>query len=99
MTQSPETAHQPPQPHTNGHAANGTATVAVAKPPFVAVQNGWLKRQRGQAVRMRLQRGEVIAGVVEADDSSTLALRVPGHPATALVFKHSIAYLVPAGAH
>ena len=97
MDQLPETAHHRPQPSTHGHGANGTAPVAVAKPPFVAVQNGWLKRQQGQAVRIRLQSGEVITGVLEADDSYTLALRIPGAAETALVYKHSIEYLVPAG--
>ena len=97
MGSSTETTHQRPQPHTNGHAATGSATVAVAKPPFVAVQNGWLKRLRGQRVSIRLQSGETIAGVLVGDDSYTLELRIPGHTETALVFKHSIAYLVPAG--
>ena len=99
MDQSPETAHQHPKPHANGHAANGTATVAVAKPPFVSVQNGWLKRMRGQGISVRLQSGELITGVLEADDSYTLALRIPGAEETALVYKHSIAYLVPATKH
>ena len=97
MDQSSETAHPRPQPHANGHTANGSATVAVAKPPFVAVQNGWLKRLRGQRVSIRLQSGEMIVGVLVGDDSYTLELRIPGHTETALVFKHSIAYLVPAG--
>ena len=38
---------------------------------------------------------EGIRGVLEGDDSYTLRLRIPGHDATALVYKHSIAYLVP----
>ena len=97
MDPSPEAAHQRPQPHANGHATNGVATVAMAKPPFVAVQNGWLKRLRGQRVSLRLQSGETIAGVLVGDDSYTLELRIPGHTETALVFKHSIEYLVPAG--
>ena len=97
MDQSPEKAHQRLQPQANGHTANGVATVAVAKPPFVAVQNGWLKRLRGQRVSIRLQSGETIAGVLVGDDSYTLELRIPGHTETALVFKHSIEYLVPAG--
>ena len=97
MDQSPETTSRRPQPSANGHSANGTAPVAMAKPPFVAVQNGWLKRQRGQAVSIRLQSGEVMTGVLEADDSYTLALRIPGAAETALVYKHSIEYLVPAG--
>ena len=96
MGSSTETTHQRPQPHTNGHAANGTATVAVAKPPFVSVQNGWLKRMRGQGISIRLRSGEVLSGVLEADDSYTLALRIPGHAETALVYKHSIEVLVPA---
>ena len=97
MDHLPETARHRPQPSANGHAANGAARVVVAKPPFVAVQNGWLKRQQGQAVSIRLQSGEVITGVLEADDSYTLALRIPGDAETALVYKHSIEYLVPAG--
>ncbi len=96
MDQSPETAHQHPKPHTNGHAANGVATVTMAKPPFVAVQNGWLKRLRGQRVSLRLQSGETIVGVLVGDDSYTLELRIPGHAETALVYKHSIEVLVPA---
>ena len=96
MGQSTETNHQRPQPHANGHATNGVATVAVAKPPFVAVQNGWLKRMRGQGISIRLQSGELITGVLEADDSYTLALRIPGAEEIALVYKHSIEVLVPA---
>ncbi len=94
MGQSTETKHQRPQPHTNGHTANGATTIAVAKPPFVAVQNGWLKRMRGRGIRLQLQSGEVMTGVLEADDSYTLALRIPGAEETALVYKHSIEYLV-----
>ena len=97
MSQPPETARQRSEQSANGHAANGVATVAVAKPPFVAVQNGWLKRLRGQRVSLRLQSGETIAGVLVGDDSYTLELRIPGHAETALVFRHSIEYLVPAG--
>jgi sRNA-binding regulator protein Hfq len=63
--------------------------------PFVAVQNRWLKGMRGKAIRIQLGSGQVIAGVLEGDDSYTLALRIPGHPETALVYKHSIEYLVP----
>ena len=97
MSQPPEAARQRPEQSANGHAANGVATLAVAKPPFVAVQNGWLKRMRGQRVSIRLQSGEMIVGVLVGDDSYTLELRIPGHTETALVFKHSIEYLVPAG--
>ena len=97
MDQRPETTRPRPQPSANGYGADGTAPVAVAKPPFVAVQHGWLKRQRRQAVSIRLQSGEVMTGVLEADDSYTLALRIPGSAETALVYKHSIEYLVLAG--
>ena len=98
MDQSPKTANRHrPQPSANGHSANGTAPVAVTKPPFVAVQNGWLKLQLRQAVSIRLQSGEVMTGVLEADYSYTLALRIPDAAETALVYKHSIEYLVPAG--
>ena len=99
MDHLPETARHRPPPSANGHSGNGTAPVALPRPPFVAVQNGWLKRQRGQAVSIRLQSGEVITGVLEADDSYTLALRIPGAAETALIYKHSIEYLVPAGRH
>jgi len=61
------------------------------------VQNGWLKRRRGQPVSIRLGSGEVIAGVLIGDDSYTVELRIPGHAETALVYKHGIAYLVAAG--
>jgi RNA chaperone Hfq len=67
-------------------------------PPVARVQNGWLKRMRGQPITLRLQSGEQLSGVLEGDDSYTLALRVPGHAETALVFKHAIAVLVPGGA-
>ena len=97
MDQLTETTSRRLPSSANGHGANGTAPGAAAKLPFVAVQNGWLKRQRGQAVSIRLQSGEVITGVLEADDSYTLALRIPGATETALVYKHSIEYLVPAG--
>ena len=92
-------------PRQNGHAkladptTTGVATMpaAPAAPaaPFLTVQNRWLKEQRGQAVCVQLGSGQTIRGVLEADDSYTLRLRIPGHDATALVYKHSIAYLVP----
>jgi len=52
----------------------------------------------GQPITLRLQSGEQLSGVLDGDDSYTLALRVPGHAETALVFKHAIAVLVPGGA-
>ena len=66
--------------------------------PVLRVQNGWLKRMRGQPITLRLQSGEQLSGVLDGDDSYTLALRIPGHAETALVFKHAIAVLVPGGA-
>ena len=92
-----ETTQRHPQPPANGHAANGAAPVTTARPPFVTVQNRWLKRLRGQRVSIRLQSGEAIVGVLAGDDSYTLELQIPGHTETALVYKHSIEYLVPAG--
>jgi sRNA-binding regulator protein Hfq len=65
--------------------------------PVLRVQNGWLKRMRGQPITLRLQSGEQLSGVLDGDDSYTLALRIPGHAETALVFKHAIAVLVPGG--
>jgi sRNA-binding regulator protein Hfq len=97
MNQAPVVDRQRPQPATNGHAAAGGTAIAVSRPAFVSVQNGWLRRQRGRSVSIRLGSGEVIAGVLIGDDSYTLELRIPGHAETALVFKHSIQYLVPAG--
>ena len=95
MTQAPA-VDQPPRPQTaDGHAA-APGAVAV-KAPYVGVQNGWLKRRRGHPVSIRLGSGEVIAGVLVADDSYTVELRIPGRVETALVFKHGIEYLVPAG--
>ncbi len=79
-----------PNPNgTSGGGGNG---------PVLRVQNGWLKRMRGQPITLRLQSGEQLSGVLDADDSYTLALRVPGSAETALVFKHAIAVLVPGGA-
>jgi sRNA-binding regulator protein Hfq len=75
-----------------------TATVGGNSPPVLRVQNGWLKRMRGQPITLRLQSGEQLSGVLDGDDSYTLALRIPGHAETALVFKHAIAVLVPGGA-
>jgi sRNA-binding regulator protein Hfq len=89
--------------HTNGHAVTtdavpgGVPTIAGAG-PVLRVQNAWLKRMRGRAVRLRLQDGEELAGVLEGDDSYTLALRLPGQEEPALVFKHAIAVLLPASA-
>ena len=74
---------------------SGHGSAPMPGTPLLKVQNGWLKRMRGQAVAVRLQSGELLCGVLEGDDSYTLALRVPGHPETALVYKHSIAYLIP----
>ena len=97
MNHAPETVCSRAQSRTNGHSAAGSAAVAPATPPFVTVQNRWLKRLRGQRVSIRLQSGEVIVGVLAGDDSYTLELQIPGHSETALVYKHSIEYLVPAG--
>ena len=75
-----------------------TASPAARTPeagPFVGVQNRWLKGMRGKAIHIQLGSGQVIAGILEADDSYTLALRIPGHAETALVYKHSIEYVVP----
>ena len=49
---------------------------------------------RGTAVAIRLTSGEVITGTLAGDDTYTLALKVPGSDETALVYKHSIEYLV-----
>ena len=76
-------------PSPNGASGSG---------PVLRVQNGWLKRMRGQPITLRLQGGEQLSGVLDGDDSYTLALRVPGYAETALVFKHAIAMLVPGGA-
>ena len=87
---------------------NGPAVTVIPTPaapagsggsaPVLRVQNGWLKRMRGQPVTLRLQGGEQLSGVLDGDDSYTRALRIPGHAETALVFKHAIAVLVPGGA-
>ncbi len=97
MNQAPVADPRPrPQSATNGHSRDAGA-VGAATPPFVRVQNGWLKRMRGRAVSIRLGSGEVIAGELVGDDSYTLELRIPGHAETALVYKHGIEYIVPAG--
>ena len=74
------------------------ATTGLGSAPVLRVQNGWLKRMRGQPITLRLQSGEQLSGVLDGDDSYTLALRIPGHAETALIFKHAIAVLVPGGA-
>jgi sRNA-binding regulator protein Hfq len=81
----------------NGHAQVDPPTDLPAGPtsPAHRIQNAWLRDRRGQAIAVRLGSGEVITGVLEGDDAFTLALRIPGFPATALVYKHSIEYLVP----
>jgi sRNA-binding regulator protein Hfq len=97
MAQAP-VLDRPALPQTSdAQHGNGGATVGATKPPYAGVQNGWLKRRRGQPVSVRLGSGEVIAGVLVGDDTYTVELRIPGHSETALVFKHGIAYLVPAG--
>ncbi len=98
MAQRHDAPVAPAPPSTNGHGTGTTTSAASVKAPFTAVQNGWLKRMRGQPVTLRLQSGEQLSGVLDGDDSYTLALRVPGHAETALVFKHAIAVLVPGGA-
>ena len=94
-----------PQHRANGHTAAGAADGPVPtpaasdsamSPPAHRLQNEWLRRMRGTAIAIRLGSGEVISGVLDGDDTYTLALRVPGHRHTALVYKHSIEYLVPA---
>ena len=97
MNQVPAADRRHPQPASNGHGAPTPALVAAAAPAFVRVQNGWLKRMRGRAVSLRLGSGEVIAGELVGDDNYTLELRIPGHAATALVYKHGVEYVVPAG--
>ena len=98
MAQHQETSTQAAQPSANGHRNEATAPAAAnAKGGYFAVQNRWLQQMRGRAVSIRLQSGDVITGVLEGDDSYTLALRIPGAAETALVYKHSIEYLVPAG--
>ena len=91
------------QDRANGHTAVSAADPAVPTPPSSdrapsplahRLQNEWLRRLRGKAIAIRLGSGEVISGVLEGDDTYTLALRVPGSQHTALVYKHSIEYLV-----
>ena len=86
----------------NGHTMpvipSPTGTTTGGRAPVLRVQNGWLKRMRGQPITLRLQSGEQLSGILDGDDSYTLALRIPGHAETALVFKHAIAVLVPGGA-
>jgi len=85
---------------------NGHTMTVIPSPPGVAgpsgpvlrLQNGWLKRLRGRPITLLLQSGEQLSGVLDGDDSYTLALRMPGHAETALVFKHAVAVLVPGGA-
>ena len=92
-----------PQHGANGHTAVSAADSAVhtpasaestPSPPAHRLQNEWLRRLRGKAIAIRLGSSEVISGVLEGDDTYTLALRVPGSQETALVYKHSIEYLV-----
>src|SRR5829696_7349834 len=97
MAQAPVVDQPPCHSPADGPPATAVPGAAGVKPPYVGVQNGWLKRRRGQPVSIRLGSGEVIAGVLVADDTYTVELRIPGHSETALVFKHGIAYLVPAG--
>ena len=81
----------------NGHGETAaTPATPGAKPAFMGVQHRWLRGMRGKAVSIRLQSGEVITGLLEADDTYTLALRIRGYDETALVYKHSIEFLVPA---
>ena len=92
-----------PQHGANGHTAVSAVDPAAPtpaasdhapSPPAHRLQNEWLRRLRGKAIAIRLGSGEVISGVLEGDDTYTLALRVPGSQETALVYKHSIEYLV-----
>jgi sRNA-binding regulator protein Hfq len=101
MAQRQEASVAPAPPSATGHGTSNGATATPAArvtAPFTAVQNGWLKRMRGRPITLRLQSGEQLSGVLDGDDSYTLALRIPGHAETALVFKHAIAVLVPGGA-
>ena len=91
------------QHQANGHTPAGMEDAAAPvpappdsapSPPAHRLQNEWLRRMRGKAITIRLGSGEVISGVLEGDDTYTLALRVPGSQHTALVYKHSIEYLV-----
>lgn len=92
-----------PQHRANGHTAVGAPDASVpmttpsgnaTSPPAHRLQNEWLRRMRGKAIAIRLGSGEVISGVLDGDDTYTLTLRVPDSQHTALVYKHSIEYLV-----
>ena len=84
----------------NGHTPTPTADRTTSPssrgsaPPAHRLQNEWLRRMQGKAVTIRLRSGEVITGTLTGDDTYTLALTVPGSDETALVYKHSIEYLV-----
>lgn len=82
----------------NGHTPAADRTTLSpgrgSAPPPHRLQNEWLRRMQGKAVAIRLSSGEVITGTLIGDDTYTLALTVPGSDETALVYKHSIEYLV-----
>ena len=83
--------HTPTADRTTSPPGRGTA------PPAHRLQNEWLRRMQGKVVAIRLSSGEVINGTLTGDDTYTLALTVPASDETALVYKHSIEYLIPAG--
>jgi sRNA-binding regulator protein Hfq len=59
-------------------------------PPEHAVQNNWYARNAGKEIRLRLMDGSVLAGVLTAWDTYTLALAVAGREDLLLVMKHGI---------
>jgi sRNA-binding regulator protein Hfq len=83
--------HYDRHPQPDGHRDWGQC-------PGAAGAERLAEADAGQPITLRLQSGEQLSGVLDGDDSYTLALRIPGHADTALVFKHAIAVLVPGGA-
>jgi len=64
----------------------------VARDPFtVTLQTEWFQRNRGKAITVRLIDGSRLSEVLEAWDTYTVALGLPGREETILVNKHGIA--------
>ncbi len=80
------------------------AEQAEADPPAGAgegktpgLQIGWLRRAQGEAVRVRLLGGKVLAGELVDADVYTLLVRLASGETPVLVYKHAVAYVALGG--
>lgn len=72
-------------------AENKGGETSPPKANPVAVQNGWLRRNQGKAITVRLLDGTRLSGLLVDWDMYTLAIRVQGREEMVLLNKHAVA--------